>query len=302
MTLAWFRSAPLAAAAPLDATADVIRALGQTHEIDVVTAADAHDFVWRHFRTPYALTVFEIGLDFPVSFVRPYAFHYPGVVLLSGAIPRGAGGARLLARLGESARLLVARDPALAERLGDEFPNTPVRHVPLGFGGLGSDEGQMRVRTGSGSGSDAAVVLEWPAAGGSLMPALAAMRARRPLIVYEMEATAGWPAIDPQTGRPRDLSGEPPIAISIDSRDERHSLMLAQKRLAHDAGLRTALTDAAYAWWQRHATLDHAVTGWRQLLDAAAALPTPPPAPWVPDGTASARRHLKDLDASVDFL
>ena len=60
MKLAWFRHAGLDAANPLDDTAGVIGQLGREHSIAVVTRATAHDFVWRHFRHPYDLCVFEL--------------------------------------------------------------------------------------------------------------------------------------------------------------------------------------------------------------------------------------------------
>lgn len=45
-------------------------------------AASAHDFVWRHRRDAYDLTVFEIAdLDL-YSFVWPYLVRYPGLVIL----------------------------------------------------------------------------------------------------------------------------------------------------------------------------------------------------------------------------
>ena len=43
-------------------------------------------------------------------------------------------------------------------------------------------------------GSDIVLAMTWPSGGESLMPALAAMAAAKPVVVYEVEATAGKPA------------------------------------------------------------------------------------------------------------
>ena len=59
--------------------------------------------------------------------------------------------------------------------------------------------------------------------------------------MLETEHTAGWPALDPQTWQPRGWTGQPPVVVSVDPRDEEHSLSLALRRLASDAALRDAL-------------------------------------------------------------
>jgi hypothetical protein len=74
------------------------------------------------------------------------------------------------------------------------------------------------------------------------------MAARKPVIVLETTTTAEWPALDPQTWRPRGFSSDPPIVVSLDPRDEEHSLVLAIQRLSTDAALRWRLGDAAHAW------------------------------------------------------
>jgi glycosyltransferase involved in cell wall biosynthesis len=87
--------------------ADVVPALAAAgHGIDVfvdealvhVTRADAsapsaggirvlsaHDFVWRHARTPYDLTIFQVGNSWAHDFIWPYLFQYPGLVVLHDA-------------------------------------------------------------------------------------------------------------------------------------------------------------------------------------------------------------------------
>jgi len=154
--------------------------------------------------------------------------------------------------------------------------------------------------------ADIVVAMSWPPAD-ELTLALAGMAAARPVIVFETESTAGWPALDPQTWQPRGWTGQPPIVVSIDPRDEEHSLSLALRRLATDATLRAALASAAYRWWRHHATLDHAVHAWRAILaDAATLSPPPRPSNWpyhlTADGTERARELLGEFGTTVDFL
>jgi hypothetical protein len=154
--------------------------------------------------------------------------------------------------------------------------------------------------------ADILVVAVWPPAD-ELPTALAGMAARRPVIVLETESTAGWPALDPQTWQPRGWTGQPPIVVSIDPRDEEHSLALALRRLAADAALRDALGSAAYEWWRHNATLDHAVQAWRSILAEARTLtPAARPPNWprhlTADGTEHARELLAEFGTTVDFL
>ena len=154
--------------------------------------------------------------------------------------------------------------------------------------------------------ADVVIATSWPPPD-ELTMALAGMAAARAVVVLETDSTAGLPALDPQTWQPRGWSGEPPIVVSVDPRDEEHSLSLALRRLANDATLRDALGSAAHEWWQRQATPDHAVRAWRSILaEAVSATPLPRPANWPPhlsaDGTARARELLGEFGATVDFL
>ena len=154
--------------------------------------------------------------------------------------------------------------------------------------------------------ADVLIAVTWPPADEPTM-ALAGMAAGRAVIVLETENTAGWPALDPQTWQPRGWTSEPPIAVSLDPRDEEHSLSLALRRLALDSGLRAALGSAARAWWQEHATLDRAVDAWRSILaEAVTVAPPPRPANWprhlTADGTERARDLVAQFGCTVDFL
>jgi hypothetical protein len=144
----------------------------------------------------------------------------------------------------------------------------------------------IRVVSGELNAADVVVAMQWPTFGRPLTDALSGLAAGRAVIVAETASTAHWPCLDPQTWQPRSPSigvgsTEAPIAVSIDPRDEEHSLMLALTRLANDAALRASLSGAARTWWEQHATVAHAVEAWKGLLDDARTRPAPPrPAGW----------------------
>ena len=100
--------------------------------------------------------------------------------------------------------------------------------------------------------ADVIVSLAWPPTGEAHAPALAAMAARKPVIVLETTLTAEWPALDPQTWGRRGFTSDAPIVVSLDPRDEEHSLVLAIQRLSSDPGLRARLAAAAFAWATMH--------------------------------------------------
>ena len=246
-----------------------------------------------------------------------------------------------------ASRMTVVSDAHAAARLQRDYPAARVRVAPLGIRGRESffEPGQRQttpdtvchvgaldssrnalIQRAIGRARDAGASLElisgsaesllenadiviavaWPPAD-ELTMAFAGMAAGRAVIVLETEITAGLPALDPQTWQPRGWTGQPPIVVSIDPRDEEHSLALALRRLATDAQLRESLGAAAHEWWRQHATLDHAVQAWRSILAEAITL-TPPPRPsdWprhlTANGTERARDLLAEFGATVDFL
>lgn len=256
---------------------------------------------------------------------------------------QAAGGATRIPVL--ASRLVAVADPYLADTLQDECPGARIRHAPLcappGVSPAAAatpaspvigmidttrlsavERAAARARDAGSrfelslhpprpdavSRCDVVVVLPWPSSGEPPVAALLGMAASRCVVVYETAATAGWPALDPQTWQARGLlPGQEPIVVSIDPRDEEHSLMLAFRRLADDPALRQRLGTAAHGWWQSHATPPAAAAVWRQLLDEAAGLPPPArPAEWPPhlyaDGTGRARALLAELGVEVDFL
>ena len=150
--------------------------------------------------------------------------------------------------------------------------------------------------------ADVVVAARWPLQGRPLVSALRAMAAAQPVIVAETHGTADWPAWDPQTWQPRDGSPGPPAVISIDPRDEEHSLVLALRRLAADVHLRAELGAAARGWWATHATIGRAVASWLPVLHDATALPAPGrPGDWPAHLDADGSRLTRQILAQCGF-
>jgi len=228
-----------------------------------------------------------------------------------------------------ASRLTVVADHALASDIGEACPSARVAVISAGITDPKPEPAPSSARTGMAvwqspglsmrtvnaalvrardasaapvtlidggpAAADVVIATQWPTFGRPLAGALSGFAAGRAVIVADTASTAQWPTLDPQTWQPRSVSiglghTEAPIAIAIDPRDEEHSLMLALVRLANDADLRASLGGAARAWWAQHATVAHAVSRWRAVLDEARMLPVPPrPAGWP--------AHL-DADAS----
>ena len=301
MRIAWFAAAsassvrlntpgPAAPAGdhidPSNDTALLMRALRARHTIDAIDASGAHDFVWQHARRPYDLCVFELAGTSAHDFVAPYAVHYPGIVLLRG-LPRHDRALR-------ASRLVVVPHEPVAQAIADDYPGTRVRTLTPGVEPLPADA------------PDVITALNWPPDARALTYALAGVAAGRAVIVFDGPETADWPSLDPQNWQPRTLRpdlprGEwpTPICVSIDSRDQAHSVGLALRRLESDPALRARLGAAARAWWQTHATVERATTGFEALLDEACTVP-PIGIADADEGMSLARGILEDFPASND--
>jgi len=155
--------------------------------------------------------------------------------------------------------------------------------------------------------SDVVIAPAWPPSHSPLTPLLAAMAAGKAVITMEMDATGAWPAIDPQTWRPRGLAvTDAPVAVTVDPRDEEHSLMLAIRKLSADAALRDQLGRAARKWWEAHATPAQAASAWAAILQEATTLSAPPrpddwPRQFLADGTELARDIRSEFGVAVDI-
>src|SRR5215210_5563134 len=112
--LAWFSPMPPVRSGIASYSAEVVRALRQTHHIDVYVdsssdsgsaqldpsvadgPASAHDFVWQHHKQPYDLTIYQIGNSSHHDFLWPYLFRYPGLHVLHDVHLHHARAAALL--------------------------------------------------------------------------------------------------------------------------------------------------------------------------------------------------------------
>ena len=241
-----------------------------------------------------------------------------------------------------AARLVVLPHQGVAEALQNEYPDVRIRHAPLpvqdarwggeealeqadiAFGIVSTDRVDVarravdhaRRRGAAASliidsaerivrSAEVVLVLQRPAFGKPRTLAVAAMSGAKPVVVLETDASADWPLLDPQTWQPRGRDRGAPVGVSLDLRDEEHSLMLSVRRLSDDAAFRNDLGEGGRAWWSAHATVEHAVEAWNDILNEAAAVnraERPPnwPAHLDADGTARAREILADFGVNVD--
>jgi glycosyltransferase involved in cell wall biosynthesis len=106
MRVAWFSPLPPVRSGVAAYSADVLSGLRDEFAIDcfVDTAArgdgvfDAHDFVWRHRRAPYDLTVYQMGNAPCHDYIWAYLAAFPGLVVLHDARLHHARARALLAR------------------------------------------------------------------------------------------------------------------------------------------------------------------------------------------------------------
>jgi hypothetical protein len=155
--------------------------------------------------------------------------------------------------------------------------------------------------------ADVVVIFDSPGRYADLDVATNAMAHGKTVLVFERESTAIWPALDPQTWRARGGSRSEPVVVSVDPRDEHHSLLMALKRLTQDRTRCAALGEAARRWWLEHATPAQAAARWKLILAEACGLEPPAlPLDWprhlVIDGLESARRAASSLGVEGEEL
>jgi glycosyltransferase involved in cell wall biosynthesis len=81
--LAWFSPLPPSTSGIAAYSAEILPLLtARGCEIDAFDEQTAHEFVWRHRRHPYDLTIFQMGNAACHDFMWAYLFHYPGLVVL----------------------------------------------------------------------------------------------------------------------------------------------------------------------------------------------------------------------------
>jgi len=306
------------------------------YDLTVFELADspAHEYVWPYLvRYPGVLILRANSVQ--QSRTEALSLHQRRQHLRA---ERAFGGASLLRAPLVASRVVVVHDEAVARDIRDEFSGVEVRVLPVGVipptvtssghairfrylvpqpeiverAAARAREGGAHIDTTPGladlRSGDVVIALEWPPTGAPSIDALRAMAAGLPVIVFETEAVAGWPTVDPQTWQPRGYGNSgPPIAISIDPRDEEHSLMLCMRRFATDATLGAELGRAARTWARAHASAETAATAWeRALRDAVARQPPASrgelPPHFLDDGTTTARATLREFGVTVDFL
>ena len=94
MRLAWFTPLPPERSGISAYSAELLPALAEKYSLDVFTGSasaaapsgvevfDAHDFIWKHQRHPYDLTVYQLGNATCHDYMWPYLFRFPGLVVL----------------------------------------------------------------------------------------------------------------------------------------------------------------------------------------------------------------------------
>src|SRR5262245_16797459 len=110
--LAWFSPLPPERSGIAHYSFELLPGLASEYPIDVfvgtnpsghpspdprISVFDAHDFVWKHFRQPYELVVYQMGNSPCHDYMWPYLTRYPGLVVLHDGQLHHARG-RLLMR------------------------------------------------------------------------------------------------------------------------------------------------------------------------------------------------------------
>ncbi|HUE87858.1 MAG TPA: glycosyltransferase family 4 protein [Vicinamibacterales bacterium] len=84
--IAWFSPLPPTPSGIAAYSAEILPLLAASGlAIDTFTEANAHDFVWRHRRDGYELTVFQMGNAGCHDYMWAYLFRYPGLIVLHDA-------------------------------------------------------------------------------------------------------------------------------------------------------------------------------------------------------------------------
>jgi glycosyltransferase involved in cell wall biosynthesis len=165
--------------------------------------------------------------------------------------------------------------------------------------------------------ADVCLCLRWPTNREASGPWIRALAAGKPTVINDLAHLVDLPTLDPRTWEVQVASPaaadalrawrrEEAIAVAIDILDEDHSLGLAMRRLALDAGLRAELGAAARRHWAAHHTVAQMADDYERAIQAAAAAPRQParrlPAHVTADGTALLRRLAAEAGVAVDFL
>jgi glycosyltransferase involved in cell wall biosynthesis len=170
--------------------------------------------------------------------------------------------------------------------------------------------------------ADVCLCLRWPTNREASGPWLRALAAGKPTVINDLAHLVDLPTLDPRTwavqvaspaaaDATRTWRRDEALAVAVDILDEDHSLALAMRRLALDAGLRADLGAAARRHWAAGHTVAHMADDYERAIQAVAAAPAlswaegagralPAHATW--DGTALARRLAAEVGVAVDFV
>jgi len=161
--------------------------------------------------------------------------------------------------------------------------------------------------------ADVSLCLRWPSSHETSASWLRCLAAGTPTISTDLVHTVDIPTLDPQDWRVRSTSIEQdaPVGVSIDLRDEIHSLQLAMVRLSEDARLRATLGRSARDLWDARFRLDRMAQSYRGVIDIAAQTPVPVaarlaalPEHFHSTGGAETQRILQDIGlppSVIDF-
>jgi glycosyltransferase involved in cell wall biosynthesis len=98
MRVAWFSPRPPVRSGIAAYSAELLPLLRRSFDIDWYSESDAHDFVWKHQREPYGLTVYHLGNARCHDYMWAYLVRYPGLVVLHDARLHHARARHLLAQ------------------------------------------------------------------------------------------------------------------------------------------------------------------------------------------------------------
>jgi glycosyltransferase involved in cell wall biosynthesis len=178
------------------------------------------------------------------------------------------------------------------------------------------------------AGCDVSLNLRWPTAREVSGPWLRALAAGRPTVITDLAHLSDVPSLDPRTWRVNrgatrgwrlatrpDLADcEPlnpnrdrpdPVCVSIDILDEDHSLRVAMRRLATDAGLRVSLGSAGRQYWAAEHSMPRMLEDYERILTEAASRAAPSvrlPAHLVTDGDVVLKQILEGFGLEASHL
>ena len=139
--LAWFTPLPPVRSGIAQYNVELLPSLASHYQIDLFVDGhpgervhpdgtlvyNAHDFVWKHFRQPYHLVVYQLGNASCHDYMWAYLARYPGLVVLhDGQLHH----ARALSLLGQK------RHDDYRSEFGFNHPDADIRVAELGIWGL----------------------------------------------------------------------------------------------------------------------------------------------------------------------